>query len=424
MSSFEETPSFRTIKLALTILLALALLPAVGFADHPNAEIIIDERTTEPYILDVIGIDTVWAGHPVRFAIATNEDRQYYAYYDGDRRMVFATRELGTREVERFYPETGYDVPPRGDSLASTRLGWDSHNHIVLAFDSKGHIHASGNMHGNNLTYFRTTKPDDITTLEHVPKMTGELEDRTTYPNFRVSPEGELIFGYRHGASGDGIQIYNIYDTETVSKYNFVNNYILTDWTFNVTTPHARGYFAGNYVMGVKLDDQASLVNYPGGNASEAKHKVTKPFPVRAVTTLTAPEALEVVMATAGAWQRDSHDENVIREVINYRKREIDHEPEPHQLPDSWTLGPIDHQDDVGGSPDLKSLTVPASIDANRNGLPDWWEQSRGLDVDDPDIARIDSNGNGYTNIEDYINDLDAVRTTHRMVNEYYESTE
>ena len=54
-------------------------------------------------------------------------------------------------------------------------------------------------------------------------------------------------------------------------------------------------------------------------------------------------------------------------------------------------------------------------MDSNRNGIPDWWEQARGLDSNNPDIANIDSNGNAYTNIEDYINDLEAIAITHKM---------
>jgi len=186
-----------------------------GLMEFMHAEIIVDERTLSPHVISMVEIDTVWPGHPVNFTMHASGDRQFFGYFDAERRMVLATRRLGDEQVQRFYPQTGYDQPPRGGSPASTRLGWDSHNDIVMAFDSEGHIHVSGNMHNNALTYFRTSKPHDLGTLVHIPQMTGELEDRVTYPNFRHSADGDLIFTYRHGSSGRGNQISNRYCTES-----------------------------------------------------------------------------------------------------------------------------------------------------------------------------------------------------------------
>ena len=97
----------------------------------------------------------------------------------------------------------------------STVLKWDSHNYIVLAIDKDGYLHLSGNMHVNPLTYFRSTKPDDISTLVQVMEMTGANEMKCTYPEFMTTRECELIFHYRDGSSGSGNEIYNIYDTGT-----------------------------------------------------------------------------------------------------------------------------------------------------------------------------------------------------------------
>ncbi|MEX2380762.1 MAG: hypothetical protein WD490_00110 [Opitutales bacterium] len=120
-------------------------------------------------------------------------------------------------------------------------------------------------------------------------------------------------------------------------------------------------------------------------------------------------------MNTAGAWRRDIHDRYVIQEVLNYHRREIEGKEEEYPLPDWWTVGRIDSQKEVGGLPELESKIIPEWIDSNRDGLPDWWTAARGLDSDDPDLPRKDSNGNGYTNLEDYINDLEAIRITHQL---------
>jgi hypothetical protein len=59
-------------------------------------------------------------------------------------------------------------------------------------------------------------------------KMVGPNEKRCTYPHFMVSKEGELIFHYRDGGSGNGNEIYNIYSCET-KKWSRLLEAPLTD---------------------------------------------------------------------------------------------------------------------------------------------------------------------------------------------------
>lgn len=150
--------------------------------------------------VETVEVDKVWSGHPVGFALLTRGDRQFVAYYDAERRMTVAARSLGQDEWQKaVLPET---------------LGWDSHNYVTMAVDDAGYIHLSGNMHGRPLVYFRTAEPLDIATFKPA-SMVGEREDRVTYPDFLPAapgPAGELLFTYRDGGSGNGDQIYNIYD--------------------------------------------------------------------------------------------------------------------------------------------------------------------------------------------------------------------
>ena len=46
-------------------------------------------------------------------------------------------------------------------------------------------------------------------------RMTGERETRCTYPVFFTNAAGDLMFRYRDGSSGDGSDLYNIYDPAT-----------------------------------------------------------------------------------------------------------------------------------------------------------------------------------------------------------------
>lgn len=150
------------------------------------------------YSLDVA---PVWAGHPVGFDLLTQGGRQFVAFYDKDRKMTVASRNLDSKQWKFV--------------RLPSEVKWDSHNYITMAIDAEGYIHLSGNMHVVPLIYFRTTKPYDIETFERVPSMVGRNEQRCTYPRFLRGPNGEMIFTYRDGRSGSGDQIYNVFDVRT-----------------------------------------------------------------------------------------------------------------------------------------------------------------------------------------------------------------
>ena len=155
----------------------------------------------------------VWAGHPVGFALLTHGERQYVAFYAADRHLTVAVRTLGSDAWKFFRMPSKQPEPPRfGQRQTSAVLGWDSHNSIVMAADSAGHLHLAGNMHCNPLTYWRTREPGEIASFEQVQQMVGRDEDRCTYPVFLTLADGRLVFQYRSGRSGDGSTFLNVYD--------------------------------------------------------------------------------------------------------------------------------------------------------------------------------------------------------------------
>jgi len=173
---------------ALSILiLGCLLFPALGYGDFGRVR--IDE---------VVDVAPVWSGHPVRFALLTDRNRQYVAFYDAGRRMTVGSRRLDSQSWQLV--------------RLPTAVGWDSHNYITMTVDDEGHVHLSGNMHCVPLIYFRTTRPGDIASFEQIPAMVGRNERRCTYPRFLRGARGELIFTYRDGGSGNGDQIFNVYD--------------------------------------------------------------------------------------------------------------------------------------------------------------------------------------------------------------------
>ena len=177
------------------IWLALLCLLVGAVAADPG------ETQTKPKslkIVEVLDVAPVWSGHPVGFALLTCGRRQFVAFYDADRRLTVAARAIDSRDWRLV--------------RLPTRVGWDSHNYVTMTADDDGFLHLSGNMHCVPLVYFRTTKPYDVASFERVPAMTGRNEKRCTYPRFLRGARGELIFTYRDGSSGNGDQVFNVYD--------------------------------------------------------------------------------------------------------------------------------------------------------------------------------------------------------------------
>ena len=195
----------------LLLSLSLLLFSLAGFAQTPANPIVVDETSQTETIVQTIKIDSVWAGHPVGFCLYTHGNRQYIAYYNAERRMVLGQRNLDENVFDlHVLPATTRETA----GGTSTVVGWDSHNFLTLGIDRDGFIHLSGNVHVHPLTYFRSTKPNDISSMEQIFEMAGTEEKRTTYPHFMLTKEGELLYHYRDGGSGNGNEIYNIYDTK------------------------------------------------------------------------------------------------------------------------------------------------------------------------------------------------------------------
>ena len=152
-------------------------------------------------------IDHVWAGQRVFFDFVEQNGYQMIAYYDANRQMSVAVRRM--RDVNGA-PWSYHKVP--------SWLGWDAHNRVEVAFDKRGFIHLTGNLHGNKLVYFRSTSPYDPRTLEKIDVMVDPaVEQRMTYPEFFKGPQGELHLKYRDGSSGDGRWFYNRWNVDSKS---------------------------------------------------------------------------------------------------------------------------------------------------------------------------------------------------------------
>lgn len=184
-------------------------------------------------------------------------------------------------------------------------------------------------------------------------------------------------------------------DTESVMRYNYVNNYGKpgpdsdpTGYAYSPECRHFRAYFSGNHFYGSIPSDQWSLVKWNDFTAQEiADYKQTLPFSTGPVVTLSAQEAFSEVINHVGAsFARDAADIRVIKDVLN------------------GTGSKIDSPGEVGGWPTLVSLPAPA--DTDQDGMSDEWETANGLDLNNPEDRNDDKNADGYTNLEEYLNEL------------------
>jgi hypothetical protein len=159
--------------------------------------------------VDSLDVAPVSAGYPVGFALLTHPPYQYVAFYNSHRRLTVAQRTLDERKW------TFIKLPDV--------TGWDSHNSIALTVDDGGYLHLCADMHVAPLKYFRSTKPWDASSFKRIDRMTGVDEERCTYPQFLRGTNGELLFTYRDGGSGNGNQIYDCYDLRTQTWHPFLD---------------------------------------------------------------------------------------------------------------------------------------------------------------------------------------------------------
>jgi hypothetical protein len=122
--------------------------------------------------------------------------------------------------------------------------------------------------------------------------------------------------------------------------------------------------------------------------------KLASPWEAMPIRQQSAKDAYLTVLQHAGCSlpQRDSIDARIIEEVRNGTSAHGNN-------------GIITTQEDVGGWPELQSAAAP--LDSDGDGMPDEWEKKFGLNANTADDSSSDKDGDGYTNIEEYLNSTD-----------------
>lgn len=222
----------------------------------------------------------------------------------------------------------------------------------------------------------------------------GNYLDRIRDPEgFVLDFRNNVIYNWAGRAAGYNADGSN--GTNSITKMNFVGNYYKAginstgNLAFSESTTSARAWFNSNCMNGSSPDDPWSLVNFVKFSADDMEaYKQSAPIPVPPVKTDDAITAYKRVLAESGAIlpKRDAVDIRIVNDVKNGTGKIIDDEQQ------------------VGGWPELKSTKPPQ--DSDKDGMPDDWEKQYGLDPTNPADGYADVDADGYTNLEEYLNNI------------------
>ncbi|GGK72347.1 BNR repeat-containing protein [Rufibacter glacialis] len=188
---------------ALLPFIALALL--VGVYGCSSSKTRTDSPVKAPNVSTVA--EGGWANNSVNVvafrknSLVTFQGTQYTAWYDSDRSVMLAKRKSGAETWEVVKTDL------KGNAS-------DAHNTISLMVDGHGFLHLSWDHHNHPLNYARSVRPGALQLTEKMP-MTGQREKAVSYPEFYRLPNGNLLFFYRDGGSGQGNLVINRYDTNS-----------------------------------------------------------------------------------------------------------------------------------------------------------------------------------------------------------------
>lgn len=207
-------------------------------------------------------------------------------------------------------------------------------------------------------------------------------------------------WGYNSAYGGEGSivnMVANYYKAGPATNKGKENRIV------QISENKSRWYIKDNYVFGypeITADNWNGGVHIAKDDVNLETIRADKPFPSMLVETQTAEEAYKLVLVDAGANlpKRDSLDARIIEEVRTGTAKY-------GETYAGGGKGIIDSPKAVGGWPKLNSSDPPA--DRDNDGMPDEWELKYGLNPDDPSDNILDKDGDGYTNIEEYLNNTD-----------------
>ncbi len=248
-----------------------------------------------------------------------------------------------------------------------------------------------------------------------IPAVGSEyLKDLGIYPVATTEFSNNVISNWGQTKAGYGSGDQAMEENRQFSKNNFINNYYINNKNPHPTTNLFRAdsdhtmYASGNWYAESSAAGTITGANqitnsnsYFGGGTVF----VNQPFAITGTgpeTRETAQAALQRVTDYSGSnWQNRSEiDQHIVDKIGDLSANLIN---------------------DLTGSPQAAQWTTlmnqrtattrPANYDTDNDGMPDAWESAYGLSPTSASGANGnngDFDSDGYTNVEEYINDLGA----------------
>jgi len=233
--------------------------------------------------------------------------------------------------------------------------------------DSVEHVTLSGNLWIHNQS--------------RNPKAKGVIE----YINNVVYNWGVTGLAGGHSAADRQLDVINNYLVAgPSSRGGAIGGFAATDHVYqtgNYVDTDRDGTLNGRAVIESDFRDVATFA---------ATRFCQPPIPVAAVT---AEAAYEKAVAGAGAsLRRDAVDRRLIEDLASLGRKGMI----------------VRNEGEVGGHPEVQGGEAPE--DNDHDGMPDAWEKKYGLNPKDASDGAKDKDGDGYTDLEEYLNKTDPTK--------------
>ncbi|WP_207427031.1 polysaccharide lyase family 1 protein [Pedobacter sp. SYSU D00535] len=198
-----------------------------------------------------------------------------------------------------------------------------------------------------------------------------------------------VVYNWRVGA-------YILGDSQSASYANVVNNYFI-DGPQTSAAPFTRGNMNFHIFAAANYHDSNKNGKLDGAEIPREKYTVvdwqSKEFDYPKVMLRSPSAAYDYVLKHAGAsLKRDQIDKRLVATVASLGKE--------------GKIISSEEENPEKGPGELKA--GKAKKDTDGDGMPDDWEKKKGLDPKKVD-ANGDADNNGYTNIEEYLNELAGI---------------
>ena len=216
------------------------------------------------------------------------------------------------------------------------------------------------------------------------------------HPLFKAGTSGQVINNVLYN-SPRGTGLSNYEDTDKPIFIDLIGNTYKAgpdsgDKTQGLTldsdeTPDGSQIYVQGNVSPQRPTDEGDEWRVAQVDGDPVPYRATAPvLGTPAVQITPTQEAYEAGLAGAGATlpARDSIDARIVADVRNGTGRIIDSPAE------------------VGGYPAYGAGVAPA--DSDKDGMPDAWEEAHGFAPEDAADGSGDADGDGYTNVEEFLN--------------------